>query len=56
VGDLVRASRAVPVSGYRNKQFNFFEQAFRQHTVQSRRSRAFTTGCMASIAVAGLPI
>jgi hypothetical protein len=31
-GELIRASREPPVSTYRNKEYSFFERAFRQHT------------------------
>jgi hypothetical protein len=31
-GELVRASREGSVSAYRNKEYSFFERAFRQHT------------------------
>ena len=41
MGDLIRASRVVPVSGYRNKQFNFFEQAFRQHSAVEDVTRVY---------------
>lgn len=31
LGDLVKAAREEPVSSYRNKEYNFFDRAFRQH-------------------------
>jgi hypothetical protein len=42
---LIRTSRVVPVSGYRNKQFIFSSKPSAS-TVRSRTSRAFTTGCI----------
>ena len=41
LGNLIRASCVVPVSGYRNKQFIFFEQAFRQHSAVEDVTRAY---------------
>jgi hypothetical protein len=41
VGDLVRASRDEPVSSYRNKQYSFFEQAFRQHVATHGFTRLY---------------
>jgi hypothetical protein len=41
LGDLVRASRNEPVSAYRNKEYSFFELAFRQHTVVRDLTRLY---------------
>lgn len=41
LGDLIRASRDAPVSSYRNKQYRFFEQAFRQHDAVENVARLY---------------
>jgi hypothetical protein len=40
-GELIRASREVPVSAYRNKNYIFFERAFRQHTAVREVTRLY---------------
>jgi len=41
LGDLVRASRDEPVYAYRNKQDQFFEQAFTQHSAVRKVTRVY---------------
>lgn len=41
MGDLLRASRDTPASSYRNKQYSFFEQAFRQHSAVEGITRLY---------------
>lgn len=41
LGDLIRASRDEPVYAYRNKQDEFFERAFRQHSAVRRVTRLY---------------
>jgi hypothetical protein len=41
LGDLSRASRKSPPSDYRNKEYAFFERAFRQHSAVEDVTRLF---------------
>ncbi len=40
-GDLIRASREETVGTYRNRQYSFFERAFRQHTAVREVTRLY---------------
>lgn len=40
-GDLIRASRQDCVSTYRNREYSFFERAFRQHTAVREVTRLY---------------
>jgi hypothetical protein len=40
-GELIRASREEPLHSYRNKEYSFFERAFRQHSAVSQVIRVY---------------